>query len=682
MDLLQQGISTLKAGDKVQARQLITASIRKNPRNEVAWLWLSGAVESNVEREFCLQQVLKLNPSNKYALQGLQLLSPSSNVLPKPRPVTKDKIAQPESTDTKQPTTSSRVTSGHPAKSKPTTLHLPVNRPNSPKRVVRRISKSGKRASLIFSTRQWLHPFLAIINRLIFYGFLITLPFDVQISLPFLSNTLIQLSQVCLLITLVIWLPTKLIEPRRRWLWGWWYALIPLGMLAFLLLPQALTELFPLLMLYWFIVNEISEQNYGEVALTFVIAVFTQVIILRDLTNVKVLVPTYIAQFVAVEAFVSLGLALASKHRISKAIGLTISTLTFAITLIRFPIPSVSLVTLVSLMLIFWVTIRPRLQQQRNFLFIIFVFPIGTVMAASILQPDMIVSIINSLHTWLSSTWVIIFLFVLLPLSALAGEHLTQKKSEYFVAAIPSFFLVLFVVLSSTYSEVLDSLSTWGLWLGLIFSIPVILMSIINLSLLILLLRGVGVAVLLFLLVPILNLIHLSTSLMGMNELSPEDFLFQLKSLFIWLTVMICLSIIFRYATSGWVSSFVVAFLVLSVSGVVGLGVVGMLKLDLDVGFGSFVIMVAAVVTSLAFAAGSLQILRELWPVVLGTVMAIGAWRSQRMWTLVLSASLVSACLMVLTNPSIWLVTPQVTLLIILIGLWVDKSNIPRGIRV
>ena len=76
----QQGIAALKRGDKVRARQLLIEAAKQNPDNVQAWLWLSGAVETDRERVHCLQQVLRLNPDNQAAAKGLARLVASGAV--------------------------------------------------------------------------------------------------------------------------------------------------------------------------------------------------------------------------------------------------------------------------------------------------------------------------------------------------------------------------------------------------------------------------------------------------------------------------------------------------------------------------------------------------------------------------------------------------------------------------
>jgi hypothetical protein len=72
--LLKQGIAALKAGRKEEARDLLTQVVEQDERNEMAWLWLSGAVETEEERRICLENVLAINPNNGVAQRGLDRL--------------------------------------------------------------------------------------------------------------------------------------------------------------------------------------------------------------------------------------------------------------------------------------------------------------------------------------------------------------------------------------------------------------------------------------------------------------------------------------------------------------------------------------------------------------------------------------------------------------------------------
>jgi len=72
---LRQGIAAAKAGDAERAYELLLKVVEVDEYNEHAWLWLSSVVESDDDREVCLENVLAINPDNKLAKAGLEHLS-------------------------------------------------------------------------------------------------------------------------------------------------------------------------------------------------------------------------------------------------------------------------------------------------------------------------------------------------------------------------------------------------------------------------------------------------------------------------------------------------------------------------------------------------------------------------------------------------------------------------------
>ena len=68
---LRQGIAAAQAGDAERASELLVKVVDVDEYNEQAWLWLSSVVESDTDREVCLENVLAINPDNKLAKSGL-----------------------------------------------------------------------------------------------------------------------------------------------------------------------------------------------------------------------------------------------------------------------------------------------------------------------------------------------------------------------------------------------------------------------------------------------------------------------------------------------------------------------------------------------------------------------------------------------------------------------------------
>ncbi len=84
--LTKEGIAALKTGDKARAQQLLVAALQENNDDLQAWLWLSGAVENDVDRLECLEQVLRIDPNHDLAAKGAAKLKAKGIRLPEPPP--------------------------------------------------------------------------------------------------------------------------------------------------------------------------------------------------------------------------------------------------------------------------------------------------------------------------------------------------------------------------------------------------------------------------------------------------------------------------------------------------------------------------------------------------------------------------------------------------------------------
>lgn len=71
-DLLRQGITAARAGDRAKARILFRDATNAEPMNENAWLWYAGMAETPFEAMACLEHVLSINPKNERAKSGLK----------------------------------------------------------------------------------------------------------------------------------------------------------------------------------------------------------------------------------------------------------------------------------------------------------------------------------------------------------------------------------------------------------------------------------------------------------------------------------------------------------------------------------------------------------------------------------------------------------------------------------
>ncbi len=70
-DVLKQAMGLIIEGNKKSAGELLAGVVRSDPKNEMAWLYLSYCVELPDQKEYCLRKTLEINPDNQQAKQAL-----------------------------------------------------------------------------------------------------------------------------------------------------------------------------------------------------------------------------------------------------------------------------------------------------------------------------------------------------------------------------------------------------------------------------------------------------------------------------------------------------------------------------------------------------------------------------------------------------------------------------------
>jgi tetratricopeptide (TPR) repeat protein len=64
-EILQRAIQAARAGRRAEARDLLIDLVETDPQNEMAWVWLSGLVDSLEDKIIACENVLTINPSNE-----------------------------------------------------------------------------------------------------------------------------------------------------------------------------------------------------------------------------------------------------------------------------------------------------------------------------------------------------------------------------------------------------------------------------------------------------------------------------------------------------------------------------------------------------------------------------------------------------------------------------------------
>jgi hypothetical protein len=72
---LEKGIAAAKAGNKKEALKYLREALLLDAENANAWLWMSAMVDDPEKKRHCLKMVLEIDPDNKVARNGLNILN-------------------------------------------------------------------------------------------------------------------------------------------------------------------------------------------------------------------------------------------------------------------------------------------------------------------------------------------------------------------------------------------------------------------------------------------------------------------------------------------------------------------------------------------------------------------------------------------------------------------------------
>lgn len=118
---LDQAITLLKAGQRLEARQLLQAVIRSDPHNERGWLWLVESLDDPAQRVAALEKCLAYCPSSTAARRGLERFAPGLATPAEPNPQPEPEPVMPPQSEPAVPPTpaSAPVAAPPPAENRP-----------------------------------------------------------------------------------------------------------------------------------------------------------------------------------------------------------------------------------------------------------------------------------------------------------------------------------------------------------------------------------------------------------------------------------------------------------------------------------------------------------------------------------------------------------------------------------
>ena len=85
-EFLGRGIIAARSGRSAEAIKYLEIAVKMDPANPRIWLWMATGVRTYAEKQYCLETVLKLDPSStvaKVLLERLQQKISAENLRPK-----------------------------------------------------------------------------------------------------------------------------------------------------------------------------------------------------------------------------------------------------------------------------------------------------------------------------------------------------------------------------------------------------------------------------------------------------------------------------------------------------------------------------------------------------------------------------------------------------------------------
>ena len=64
-ELLRRGVEAARVGRRTEAREILLRVVDQDPRNEMAWAWLTGLVDGLEDKIIACENVLTINPGNE-----------------------------------------------------------------------------------------------------------------------------------------------------------------------------------------------------------------------------------------------------------------------------------------------------------------------------------------------------------------------------------------------------------------------------------------------------------------------------------------------------------------------------------------------------------------------------------------------------------------------------------------
>jgi tetratricopeptide (TPR) repeat protein len=91
-ELQDRAIQAARAGNKDEARKLLSQSLRLEPSNDAGWVWMASVARDKRERVLCLKKALEINPHNETAQKAVRAMGIDPEQLAPPPPSIDDSL--------------------------------------------------------------------------------------------------------------------------------------------------------------------------------------------------------------------------------------------------------------------------------------------------------------------------------------------------------------------------------------------------------------------------------------------------------------------------------------------------------------------------------------------------------------------------------------------------------------
>jgi len=110
-DLFREAVKAARAGERPRARDLLLELVEGEPRNEMAWLWLSELVDDPADKIIALENALTVNPDRPQTRQRLEQLQAQQTEIAAQRPP-RDLYAEARAAEKQSPSVADQVIAG------------------------------------------------------------------------------------------------------------------------------------------------------------------------------------------------------------------------------------------------------------------------------------------------------------------------------------------------------------------------------------------------------------------------------------------------------------------------------------------------------------------------------------------------------------------------------------------